>query len=140
MTALQTGPQDPSQLQALINQLTTALNGYATGATPVSLPVVAGTTTANLPASGVVTLSTTSTTSTYKLSSPTIGQLVTLFCKKSTTAGSAGHVVTMASTLVTLSTTFKKIVMKTKNMAITLVGLSSTSWGVVSNVGTVITT
>jgi hypothetical protein len=137
--ALLTGPQEASQLEATINALIATLNGYVMGTTPLQVPSVVLSSSSVVIGPGLTQLNTTKTTMTFKLGNPTLGERRTIFASKSTTAGSAGQIVTPNSTLVTFSTTIKKLIMKTKNMSVDLIGLSSTSWGIVSNVGTVLT-
>lgn len=76
-----TGPQDPSQLDALLNQVIVAANGAITGSSPTGSQLTAGTTAANLPTFGVVTLSSTVANAAYTLPGPTnaqLGQMVEL--------------------------------------------------------------
>jgi hypothetical protein len=135
--ALLTGPQDPSNLDAVVNSVIAQINGYLSGVTPIVTQVSAASTTGTaISAVGLTTLTTTKASDTYTLASPVIGQQKILFCTKTTT-GATHMAITMASTAVRLSTTIKKIIFATKNQCLTLIGLSSTTWGITSNVGTV---
>jgi hypothetical protein len=137
--ALLSGPLEASQLEATLNAIIQTLNGYVGGNTPLVEPFTSLSSSATVIGPGITSLATTKTTMNFKLGNPTLGQTVTIFASKSTTTGSAGQVVTCNSSLVTFSTTIKKLIFKTKNMCVILKGLSSTSWGIVSNVGTVLT-
>jgi hypothetical protein len=135
--ALVSGPQDPSQLDNLINSLIGSLNGYLTGSTPLTVPVVNGTTGANLPNSGVVTISTA--TGNMVLSRPIPGQEVDIITQstKSMTVTILGGG--------TFNKTHTKLTFKTTNaagganvqQAVSLVGLTTSIYGIKAVIGTV---
>lgn len=133
------GPQDPSQLDALLNQVITWANGAITGSSPTGSAVTAGTTAVSLPTFGVVTLSSTVASAAYTLPGPTnaqIGQtvsLVTVSTKTQTVAGKFNN----ANTKLTFKTTRGAAGVEAWQAA-TLTALSTTlGWGMTGSVGTV---
>lgn len=130
------GAQDPSQLENLINQVITYLNNGFSGATPQTVPVVAGTTSANLPANGTVTLSSTVASAIYTLTAPVRGQtvaLVTVSTKSQTVRGLFNN----GNTALTFKTT-RGAGGREVWQAVTLRGLSTAAWGIIGMSGTVL--
>lgn len=131
--ALFSGPQDVSQLDSLLNTLVNAINANSSGASPQTNPVVTGTTSAALPASGVVLLGSTTAGAAYTLAAPVRGQSVRLINGSTKNCTIAGLFNKTKTKLTLTSTTGAKIA----QLAVTLVGLSTAAWGVSSVAGLV---
>jgi len=133
--ALLSGPQDPSQLDAVINSLINSINGYVGGTTALTAGITPGTTSADLAAFGTVTLTSTSATASYLLSPPALGQTVTIVATLSSTGN---QTVAIDSTSVTYNTTgTANLLFTTAGQSVTLQRISATKIAVISNVGTV---
>lgn len=130
------GPQDPSQLEALLNQIILAVNPVLNGSTPVPNSVVTGTTAATLQGFGTVILGSTVASAAYVLAAPVRGQQVELVTET-----------TKAATVTLVSGTFNKnhtkLTLKTTTgitalqQAVTLTGLSTLVWAITSAAGSV---
>jgi hypothetical protein len=131
--SLFSGPQDVSQLDSLLNTLVNAINAGFSGATPTTNPVVTGTTSAALPASGVVLLGSTTAGAAYTMSAPVRGQSVRLINGSTKNCTIAGLFNKTKTKLTLTSTTGAKIA----QMAVSLVGPSTAAWGVSSVAGNV---
>jgi hypothetical protein len=132
-----TGPQDPSQLDNLLNQVINAINGYVTGSTPIVGVVSVGSTTGNLPTSGTVILNSTTrtagTTGRYAIANPTaaqVGQVVNLFCASTVKAIVTGTFDKAKTKLTFASTTAAK-----NRPAGTLSAVSTSQWALISVAG-----
>lgn len=131
--ALFSGPQDVSQLDSLLNTLVNAINAAASGAAPTTVPVVAGTTAAALPASGVVLLGSTTAGAAYTLSAPVRGQSVRLINGSTKNCTIAGLFNKTKTKLTLTSTTGAKL----PQLAAALIGLSTAAWGIYAVAGNV---
>ena len=137
--ALLTGPQDPSQLDATINQLIEAINPFLNGVTPILGPVVAGSTAANLAASGTVQLNSTTraagTTGRYTLSAPVRGQVV--FLKNlSTSQAFVTGVFERSKTKLTLAKSTAALA-TAKLPGVILAAVSTSAWNLIGSYGPV---
>jgi hypothetical protein len=140
--ALLSGPQDPSQLEALLNQLITQMNGYFLGTTPEVLPVTKGTTSTPLPGFGSITVNSTTrtagTTGRYMISAPVPGQTLSITDLSTVTATITG-LFARNKTKLTLKST-AALSAGGKLASVILTGLSTSAWGITSGFGNVATT
>ena len=140
--ALFSGPQDPSQLEALLNQLIVSANGYFLGTTPEVLPVTKGTTSTPLPGFGAMTVNSTTrtagTTGRYTLSAPVTGQTLSIQ-SLSTVAATVTGLFERGKTKLTFKST-AALSAGAKLPAVILTALSTSSWGVTSGFGNVAST
>lgn len=136
------GPQDPSQIENLLNQVIAQANGAITGSSPTGQQIVAGTTAANLPTFGVVTLSSTVANAAYTLPGPTnaqIGQTVELVSVSTKNQTVAGKFVGSKTKLTFKSTA--ALASAIRLPAVTLTAISTAlGWANTGMVGTVRTT
>lgn len=137
-----TGPQDPSQLDNLLNQVIVGLNGFVTGTTPETVQVSAASTAAAIPNFGQFTLNSTTrtagTTGRYTLSAPIRGQqviLTSLSTVKSTVTGVFERGKTKLSLISTAT-----LAAGAKLPSVILTGLSTAGWGVSAGFGNVAST
>lgn len=136
------GPQDPSQLQNLLNQVLTTIGGYVAplpGQSGPITPIQAGTTSANLPASGLVTLSSTVASAQYTISRPILGQtvkLVTITTKAQTVAAPTGVTFNKGNTKLTFKTTNGAAGVEVWQAA-ELTALSTSVWALTGSIGTI---
>ncbi len=131
--ALLSGPQDVSQLDSILNGIINQINAGLTGTTPLTSPVVTGTTSAALPANGTVLLGSTTAGAAYTMSAPVRGQTVRLINGSTKNCTIAGLFNKTKTKLTLTSTTGAKIA----QMAVSLVGLSTAAWGVSAVAGLV---
>ena len=141
--ALLSGPQDPSQLDATINALITAINGYTSGSTPLVTPVTAASTaTAISPSAGQVTVNTTTrtagTTGRYSLTAPAfVGQTIkitSLSTVKATITGAFER----SKTKLSLSST--AALASTNLASVILTAQTTSSWLINSGIGKIAST
>lgn len=140
-----TGPQDPSQLDNIVNQIILAVNGYVTGVTPEVVVVSAGSTAGNLPTAGAVTLNSTTrtsgTTGRYTLPAPTaaqIGQQLSLTSLSTVQATVTGKFEKIKTKLTLKSTA--ALSAGAKFPSVMLTALSTSAWGVIAGFGNVAST
>lgn len=141
--ALLSGPQDPSQLDATLNSIITSTNGFLLGQSPMynNLGVVTSSSTATVQ-SGFGYLELNSTRSkTYKIAAPQAGLApLYIFNRQKSTAG---QIIAISSTntskFILNNATNTQLTFKTKGQAVILIGISSSRYLAVSNVGTVTT-
>lgn len=137
--ALLSGPQDPSQLDAVINSILAQINPVLNGSVPTQSAVVNGTTLANLPNFGVVTIS---TGTNYVLGRPVPGQevdLITQSTKQMFVTILGGGTFNKGNTKMTFKTTSGAGGAEVWQAA-SLVGLTTSIYGIKSISGTVKTT
>lgn len=130
---LLSGPQDPSQLDNLLNQLIIQINGYVSGTTPQTVQISTATTSAAIAASGTVILGSTVSNALYAMAAPVKGQTVRLITN-STKGARIGGLFNKTKTLITLLTTAGA---KLAQPAVVLTGLSSSAWGISAVAGNV---
>lgn len=132
--ALFSGPQDPSQLENLLNQIILATNPYVTGTSPIPSFVTTATTAANLPAFGTVILGSTVASAAYVLPAPVKGQSVELVTQttKAATVTLASGTFNKNHTKLTLKTTTGNTVLQA---SVQLTGLSTSVWGITGFAG-----
>ena len=129
--SLLSGPQDPSQLDATINQIITTINGFLTGSSALTSAVANGTTSANLPSSGIVVLASTHASAAYTMSAPVQGNTVMLVNGSTQNYTIAGKFNKTHTKLTATSTSGAKIA----QIAAILGGLSTSAWGVMAAAG-----
>lgn len=136
---LLTGPQDPSQIDALLNALIIAVNPVITGVTPAAQPVTAGTTSANLPNYGLVTLASTVASAAYVLGRPVPGvpvELVSITTKSQTVTILGGGTFNKSNTKLTFKTTNGAAGAEVWQAA-SLIGLTTSVYAITGLSGTV---
>lgn len=137
--SLLSGPQDPSQLDAVVNNLITNINSYVAGTSPLAVPVSAASTASAISASaGQVTVNTTTrtagTTGLYTIAAPVAGQTVKITCPSTVKARITG-LFSRSKTKLTLSTTAALATAKLPSIILT--GLSTSAWGLTAAYGSV---
>lgn len=136
---LLTGPQDPSQIDALLNSIILAVNPVITGATPAAQPITSGTTSANLPNYGLVTLASTVASAAYVLGRPVPGvpvELVSITTKSQVVTILGGGTFNKSNTKLTFKTTNGASGVEVWQ-AVSLVGLTTSVYAIVGANGTV---
>lgn len=138
---LLTGPQDPSQLDQVINALIAQINPVLAGSVAVPQAVTAGSTTGTLPNFGQVTLNSTTrtsgTTGRYKLPAPVPGYQLFL-TSLSTVQATVSGLFERSKTKLTLKST--AALASAKLPSVFLTGLSTSAWGVTAGFGNVAST
>ncbi len=137
---LLSGPQDPSQLENVVNTLITQLNAALTGVSPTN-GITANTTGQAIAGVGNVTINTTTraTTSTgrYTISAPVAGRTVGIK-NLSTIKATITGLFERGKTKLTLSST---AALASVNLpGVMLVGLSTSAWGVRAQTGKILCT
>lgn len=139
--ALISGPQDPSQLDALINQLIGNVNSFLTGSggNVLTTPVSAASTAAAIAATaGAVTVNTTTrtagTTGLYNVAAPVAGVTLKITCPSTVKARITG-LFARSKTKLTLSTTASLATAKLPSLILT--GRSTSVWDVTASYGAV---
>lgn len=141
--ALLSGPQDPSQLDAQLNTVITNVNGYLLGLTPTYnlVSAVTSSSTATIQ-NGYGYLELNSTRAkTYKVAAPQPGiEPLYVFNNKKSTAGQTLAISsTNTSKFILNNATNTQLTFKTKGQAVVLIGVSSSRYLAVSNIGSVTT-
>jgi hypothetical protein len=139
--SLITGPQDPSQLDAVINGVIVQVNNQFSGQT-ASVSVSAQSTLSALSGYGAVTVNTTTrtagTTGRYSIAAPVSGRVMTI-SSQSTVPATITGLFNRGRTKVTLKTT-AALTAGAKLPSVILRGLSTSAWAVAASFGNVATT
>jgi hypothetical protein len=139
--SLLSGPQDPSQLDAVINSLINSINAYlaGTGGSVITVPVSAASTgTAIAATAGKVTVNTTTrtagTTGLYTIAAPVAGVQVEITCPSTVKARITG-LFARSKTKLTMSTTASLATAKLPSIILT--GRSTSVWDLTAAYGSV---
>lgn len=135
--SLITGPQDPSQLDAIVNALIVQINNTLNGTTPASSVSAASTASAISGIGSAMTLNTTTrtagTTGRYSISAPVNGRTITLSSNstvKATITGSFSRGRTKISLITTAS-----LAAGAKLPSVILRGISTSAWAIAASHG-----
>lgn len=141
--ALLSGPQDPSQLDAVVNQLIENINAYlaGTGGSVITVPVSAASTATSIsPTSGQVTVNTTTrtagTTGRYTVTAPSAAGQVLKITSLSTVQATITGAFSRSRLKVTMKTT-AALTSAAKLPSMILTALSTSQWMVSASYGNV---
>lgn len=129
--SLISGPQDPSQLEALLNSLIVQINNTNNGTTPAN-PVSAASTASSISGGGAVTVNTTTrtagTTGRYSIAAPVSGRM-TVISNNSTVKATITGLFSRGRTKISLTST-ASLAAGGKLASVILRGISTSAWAI----------